>query len=84
MNSDDGRMWEAELECPNETLFPVLVRATDESGRIGQHAILAPGASHVAPRRSGRGSDAASVGAWPENGILGTQLGPNRNAKPFA
>ncbi len=27
-------------------------------------------------------SDAASVGAWPENGIFGTQLGPNRNGKP--
>ena len=25
------------------------------------------------------GSDADAVGAWPENGIFGTQLGPNRN-----
>jgi len=28
------------------------------------------------------GSDADSIGAWPENGIFGTQLGPNRNGKP--
>ncbi len=33
-------------------------------------------------REAGDGSDAASVGAWPENGIFGTQLGPNRNGKP--
>ena len=30
----------------------------------------------------GAGSDAASIGAWEENSILGTQLGPNRNARP--
>jgi hypothetical protein len=29
------------------------------------------------------GSDATRIGEWEENGILGTQLGPNRNAKPF-
>lgn len=83
MNSKDGRLWETELDSPDQNLLTITVRATDDSGRIGQHTILAPGATYAVPHRTGRGSDAASVGAWPENGILGTQLGPNRNAKPF-
>jgi len=34
-------------------------------------------------RSAVNGSDAATIGVWPENGIFGTQLGPNRNAKPI-
>ena len=30
-----------------------------------------------------RARGAGSIGAWEENGILGTQLGPNRNAQPL-
>ena len=60
----------------------ITVQATDETGRPGQHTIRAATPSHVPPVRTRNGSDAASVGAWPENGIFGTQLGPNRNGKP--
>jgi len=28
-------------------------------------------------------ADADAIGAWPEMGILGTQLGPNRNGKKW-
>lgn len=36
-----------------------------------------------APPRKADGSDADSVGALPERGILATQLGPNRNGKKW-
>lgn len=36
---------------------------------------------HAQPWRAADGSDRDRVGAWPERGILGTQLGPNRNGR---
>ncbi len=51
-----------------------LAKRRDDEGRDG---ILV-----VSPARVRDGSDADSIGAWPQNGIFGTQLGPNRNAKP--
>jgi Icc protein len=54
-------------------------RAASEDG---EHTLSAPARTYVPVARAREGSDAASVGAWPENGISGTQLGPNRNAKP--
>ena len=65
-----------------EPVVWLTVRALDESGRPGEHTLSAPARTYVPVARAREGSDAASVGAWPENGISGTQLGPNRNAKP--
>ncbi len=73
------RTWTADLDLPADRLVTIMVRAVDGLGRPGLHAIRAAGASYVPPARAGRGSDADAVGAWPENGIPGTQLGPNRN-----
>jgi hypothetical protein len=33
--------------------------------------------------RSSTGDDAATIRAWSENGIFGTQLGPNRNGRKW-
>lgn len=77
-----GRVWSARLAVPADRLVTITVQATDDSGRPGQHSIRAASPSYVPPSRARNGSDAASVGAWPENGILGTQLGPNRNGRP--
>ena len=73
------RVWSAELTLPADRLVTITVQATDESGRPGQHSIRAATRAYVPPNRPCGGSDAASIGAWPENGIFGTQLGPNRN-----
>ena len=70
------------MTLPADRLVTITVQATDETGRPGQHSIRAATPAYVPPVRPRDGSDAASVGAWPENGILGTQLGPNRNEKP--
>ena len=73
------RAWSAELEVPDVSLLAIEVRAIDATGRPGTHAIRAAGPGYVPPARTARGSDADAIEAWPENGILGTQLGPNRN-----
>ena len=79
----NGSVWTAQLSIPADRLVTILVRAIDETGRPGQHAIQAATKAYHPPVRPRDGSDAASIGAWPENGIFGTQLGPNRNAKPL-
>ena len=76
---DDGRAWSAELDVPGDRLVTIEVEAVDVQGRPGLHAVRAAGPGYAPPARVGRGSDADAVGSWPENGIFGTQLGPNRN-----
>ena len=78
----DGRLWSGRLSLPAEPLATITVQAVDETGRPGQHSIRAATKAYVAPSRARDGSDAASIGAWPENGVFATQLGPNRNGKP--
>ena len=57
------------------------VRAFDARGGTGEDVVepLTDAARLVKSR--GFGSDADAVGAWPERGLLGTQLGPNRNGR---
>lgn len=78
----DERIWSATIEIPLVELITLTVEAIDESGRPGRHAIQLGTPLHKTVTRIKNGSDAASIGAWPENGIFGTQLGPNRNDKP--
>lgn len=78
--SEDGKIWSAELDVSGAATL--IVKATDESGRPAMHAIdLQPPVGYQ-PARQANGSDADNIGAWPQNGIFGTQLGPNRNGKP--
>jgi Icc protein len=78
-----GRTWSAYAPIAVGSLSTLTVRALTVDGRPGQHTIT-PGIRpfEPPPRRRG-GSDAASIGAWPENGILGTQLGPNRHGRKW-
>jgi 3',5'-cyclic-AMP phosphodiesterase len=80
--SPGGRLWTSRLSLPTERLATITVQAVDETGRPGQHSIRAATKAYVTPARTRDGSDAASIGAWPENSVFATQLGPNRNGKP--
>ncbi|WP_158808354.1 metallophosphoesterase [Beijerinckia sp. L45] len=59
------------------------VTATDDHGAIGTESIAIATRDHLVAPRRGDGSDADTVGAWPERGLLGTQLGPNRNGRKW-
>lgn len=90
--SIDGGPWRPMLRADGERRFRatvdwpagatrLTVRAQDAEGGIGEDRIepaVDPGAL---VRSKGLGSDADAVGAWPDRGILGTQLGPNRNGR---
>ncbi len=76
----DAFLWVASFNAPAET---VCVRARDERGRTDEDRVepLLPGAPR--PDRFADGSDRDAVGAWPEKGILGTQLGPNKHGRKW-
>jgi Icc protein len=83
-SAGQDNLWTARIAVKTDRpTFPLTVRAEDEHGRLGQHIVEIATGGFVPATHPRKGSDAAALGAWPENGILGTQLGPNRNAKPL-
>lgn len=64
------------------TAFKISVRVVDSDGSADTDTIEIDPTGSTKPRTSS-GSDAGSIGAWPERHLLGTQLGPNRNGKKW-
>jgi len=73
-------LWEAQCPAPGER---VRVRARDRQGRQDEDDVEPARPGWTRPERAADGSDRDRVGAWPEKGILDTQLGPNRNGKKW-
>ena len=59
----------------------LVVEARADDGSVGSERIEFADPAHFSAARHADGSDADAVDAWPERGILGTQLGPNRNGR---
>jgi Icc protein len=78
----DEHTWSAMIKIPPTEFVKLVVEAFDETGRPGQHAVQIATPLHKATKRTKNGRDKYTIGAWTENGIFGTQLGPNRNGKP--
>jgi 3',5'-cyclic-AMP phosphodiesterase len=79
MSVEDRGIFTAPLVAETQA-FRLEVRITDESGAIANDVIECSGKG---ARRTSTGSDAGSVGAWPERHLFGTQLGPNRNGRKW-
>jgi Icc protein len=77
---DATALWSCRLTVAGETIS---VRARDTRGREDEDRIECAGPAWNPPRRATDGSDRDRVGAWPEKGILGSQLGPNRNGRKW-
>jgi Icc protein len=71
----------ARVSIPR-TAFKIRVRASDAAGGADTDTVEVDPFG-VAERRPSSGSDAGSIGAWPERHLLGTQLGPNRNGRKW-
>lgn len=69
-------------DTPYVDLFDIIVEATDSTGRPGMHNIKLATPLYPIFKKEQNGSNKNTIGAWPENGIFGTQLGPNQNGKP--
>ena len=79
----EGPDWAAAIPSSPDGLFDLNVRVFAENGRPAAHSIRVAGRGFALPEREAAGSDAASIGAWPENCISGAQLGPNRNGRKW-
>ncbi|TNC16195.1 metallophosphoesterase [Methylobacterium terricola] len=78
---DGARCHEAEVDWP-DTARTIAVRATGAGGEDTD--IVEPTSdANGLPTSRGIGSDADAIGAWERRGLLGTQLGPNRNGRQW-
>lgn len=82
-NRRDPSLWECPRCPPPDDRFALSVRAEGSRGSTDHETIQVAAGHYEAPPRHDNGSDADAVGAWPEKGILGTQLGPNRNGRKW-
>jgi Icc protein len=63
--------------------FVLTVEVKDNFGDIDTDSIQVAVKGYRPAIRRADGSDADTIGAWPERHILGTQLGPNRNGRQW-
>jgi len=78
--------WRCASPTLDDGLHRVTVRVRDASGATAEDTItifVSRSGRYDPPKRIADGSDADSIGPWPEKGILGTQLGPNKNGRKW-
>jgi hypothetical protein len=83
----DSRVWTTDVDTRElvDGSHLMQVVCTDASGRVASDVIrvhLNQSGHYAQPLRRPRDQDNAS-GPWLERGILGTQLGPNKNGKKW-
>ena len=65
-------------------IHPLSVDVVDSSGRLGADEIrIVSGRSGYGARRRAKRDQDNAVEPWPERGLLGTQLGPNKNGRKW-
>jgi 3',5'-cyclic-AMP phosphodiesterase len=80
MHGGDCGLFGGDVTVPDAS-FRLSVRVTDQQHNEDTDTIeVAP---HQTMERQPTGSDAGSVGIWPERHLFGTRLGPNRNGKKW-
>ena len=78
----DSHVWEASLPTPSEGMHPLKVSFKDAHGTVATDEIrLAVG--KLTERKSEERDQDNALEAWWEHGLLGTQLGPNKNGKKW-
>ena len=80
VSGQGASMWEAWVDAPGRVMR---VRARDADGREDEDGVEPAGPGWTEGARARDGSDRDRIAAWPEKGILGTQLGPNRNGRKW-
>jgi hypothetical protein len=80
------QLWEAQMNRDDlpDGIYPLTVLIEDADGRIAEDTIcMVLGLSaYRLPERAKRDQDNA-LSAWPERGLIGTQLGPNKNGRKW-
>ena len=77
-----SRVWQAKMFAPDEGVYSLLVSFEDSRGRVATDEIRVVIGERWEHERAERDQENA-LEAWPEHGLLGTQLGPNKNGKKW-
>jgi hypothetical protein len=83
-NDPSLRQASEDIRTSSDGRQALAVEAQDAAGRAGRDTIairVARSGRCTPPPRIGDGGDRDSVGAWPEKGVSGAHLGPNRNGR---
>jgi 3',5'-cyclic-AMP phosphodiesterase len=78
----ESAVWEANLPAANDGAHKLVVEAEDKQGRIATDAIRLVVGARAEQEHAARDQENA-LEAWLEHGLLGTQLGPNKNGKKW-
>jgi hypothetical protein len=78
----DSHVWETDLPIPSEGTQPLKVSFKDAHGKTASDEIRLAIGERTERNCEERDQDNA-LEAWPEHGLLGTQLGPNKNGKKW-
>jgi 3',5'-cyclic-AMP phosphodiesterase len=79
---ENSQVWEANVSAPQEGVYSLGVSVVDARGKIATDEIRLVIGDREERERVERDQDNA-LEAWPEHGLLGTQLGPNKNGKKW-
>jgi Icc protein len=79
---EDSHVWEANVSAPHDGVYSLLVLAEDARGEVAKDEIRIVIGDRGERERAELDQDNA-LGAWPEHGLLGTRLGPNKNGKKW-
>jgi len=77
---DNSRVWQADVSAPLDGVHSLKVSAEDARGNVATDEIRVVSGDLAERERAERDQDNA-LEAWPEHGLLGTQLGPDKNGK---
>jgi Icc protein len=79
---DNSQVWEARITQPPRGLYCLKVSVVDARGKIATDEIRVMNGDRPERARAERDQDNA-LEAWPEHGLLATQLGPNKNGRKW-
>jgi 3',5'-cyclic-AMP phosphodiesterase len=79
---ENSPVWEANVSAPHEGVYSLSVSVADARGKIATDEIRLVIGDRGEREHVERDQDSA-LEAWPEHGLLGTQLGPNKNGKKW-
>ncbi len=79
---EKSQVWEAHLSIPHEGVYSLVVSVEDSHGKVATDEIRVVSGDPAKRERVERDQD-NTLAAWPEHGLLGTQLGPNKSGKKW-
>jgi predicted phosphodiesterase len=79
---DNSQVWEACVSNLHEGVYSLKVSIEDARGKLATDEIRVVSGHSAVQERAERDQDNA-LDAWPEHGLLATQLGPNKNGKKW-